>query len=51
MYTQEALAPVFSENIYIVIDPAAGGPQSDYGENPFLTLPAFLLLCEIIRRF
>ena len=30
MFEQAALAPAFSETIYIVIDPAAGGPQSDY---------------------
>ncbi|KAJ1466297.1 hypothetical protein T484DRAFT_1756758 [Baffinella frigidus] len=31
MYTQPGLPPVFNEPIYIVIDPAAGGPGSDYG--------------------
>jgi N-acetylmuramoyl-L-alanine amidase len=41
MYTQEALAPVFSENIYIVIDPAAGGPQS--GATPPTRLFLFVL--------
>ena len=30
MFEQEALTPLHNETIYIVIDPAAGGPQSDY---------------------
>jgi hypothetical protein len=30
MFTQEPVAAVFDEPIYLVIDPAAGGPQSDY---------------------
>jgi hypothetical protein len=30
MFTQEPVVPVYDEPIYLVIDPAAGGPQSDY---------------------
>jgi hypothetical protein len=30
MFQQEPLQPRFDEIIYIVVDPAAGGPQSDY---------------------
>ena len=30
MFTQEAPPSMFSPNIYIAIDPAAGGPQSEY---------------------
>jgi hypothetical protein len=30
MFTQKHIQPVFDETIYLVIDPAAGGPQSDY---------------------
>jgi hypothetical protein len=35
MYTQPGLPPVFNEPIYIVIDPAAGGPGSDYAAISF----------------
>lgn len=30
MFDQTPLPPVFGEPIFIVVDPAAGGPQSDY---------------------
>ena len=30
MFAQEALTTQFDEPIYLIIDPAAGGPQSDY---------------------
>jgi hypothetical protein len=30
MFDQASLPPVFGEPIFIVVDPAAGGPQSDY---------------------
>ena len=30
MFTQEPPPPVLNADIYIFIDPAAGGPQSDY---------------------
>jgi hypothetical protein len=30
MFSQPSIQPCFKEDIFIVIDPAAGGPQSDY---------------------
>ena len=30
MFSQEAPEPVLNADIYLFIDPAAGGPQSDY---------------------
>jgi hypothetical protein len=30
MFEQDPLPPVYAENLVLVIDPAAGGPQSDY---------------------
>ena len=30
MFSQEAPIPVLNEPVYLFIDPAGGGPQSDY---------------------
>ncbi len=55
MFTQDPPIPVINEPVYLFIDPAAGGPQSDYAmlsvtrQKGMLTVccPALLMLPEL----
>ena len=54
MFAQLPPTPVVNEAVYIFIDPAAGGPQSDYAvlsvtrQKGMLTVSLFLVFCPVL---
>jgi hypothetical protein len=47
MYEQPPLPPTLSETIYIMVDPAAGGPQSDYAFISFTRMKGMVQVCPL----
>lgn len=45
MFNQEAPAPTLNADIYIFVDPAAGGPQSDYAILSFQRQKGLVTVC------
>ena len=47
MFTQEAPEPILNADIYLFIDPAAGGPQSDYAILSFQRIKGLVTVSDI----